>query len=95
MKDKLYWLLVGIGITMFMLFVFLMGVNLGANAIPEDTSMYTQIQHHLDVMTTDDRNNPVCDFYTDSQGYSHGCLTDVQLEAMRQIHLIVLPKLTK
>lgn len=43
------------------------------------------IQNQINTIVQDDLHNPVCETYRDTEGALHGCLNDVQLEALDNI----------
>lgn len=66
------------------------GYDEGLHSAPVDqTGAHKHINEQLKRMLDDDRSNPVCEYYTDSEGYGHGCLTDEQLDAIIELDTFV------
>jgi len=78
-----------IGITILTLLhvsVYAFGIYAWLYVPPQATNRpQVDVTAELQRMLIDDKTNPVCEYYVDTEGYEHGCMTDVQLDAIDNI----------
>lgn len=55
----------------------------------KNSDIAKHINDQLKTILQDDKQNPVCEYWEDQQGYGHGCLTDIQLNAIIEIDTFI------